>query len=162
MRSPSEIDRALQLTVRRFQGLVDEDGQPYLLHCLRVMLNFTDEKLQMVGLMHDLLEDTETTLDELAELGFSDDVIQAIVLLTRTKDVAYHDYIIRLKKPNPLARLVKLADLRDNSDIRRALYRSDRAQGDMQQAARYLLSYKFLEDRIGQAEYTARMQEVEP
>ena len=108
----SKIDQALLLTASRFEGIVDEDGQPYMLHCLRVMLSFTDPTLQIVGLMHDLIEDTPTTLDELTQLGFGAGIVEAIGLLTRTSEISYADYIIRLK-PNEIARQVKQADLRE-------------------------------------------------
>lgn len=161
MQSSQKIDRAILLTAQRFQGVLDEDGQPYLLHCLRVMLNFTDSKLQMVGLMHDLIEDTPTTLDELKSFGFDYDVIEAIGLLTRTVDISYCDYIRRLKG-NQLAKQVKLADLKDNSDIRRALLRPARQTKDMLQGAKYILSYQYLEDRVSESEYIERMNQIDP
>lgn len=161
MQYNNKIDQAILLTAQRFQGIVDEDGQPYMLHCLRVMLNFTHPELQMVGLMHDLIEDTPTTLQELDSLGFDSAVVEAVGLLTRTADVSYCDYVRRLKS-NDLARQVKLADLRDNSDIRRSLLRSSRQAKDMAQVAKYTLSYQYLEDRISEYEYVERMKQVDP
>ncbi len=160
MQSNNKIDQAILLTAQRFQGIVDEDGQPYLLHCLRVMLSFTNPELQMVGVMHDLIEDTPTTLEELKGLGFDQAVIEAVDLLTRVADVGYCDYVRKLKS-NDLARQVKLADLRDNSDIRRSLLRSSRQAKDMAQVAKYTLSYQYLEDRISEYEYVERMKQVD-
>ena len=157
----SKIDQALLLTASRFEGIVDEDGQPYMLHCLRVMLSFTDPTLQIVGLMHDLIEDTPTTLDELTQLGFGTDIIDAIHLLTRTSEISYADYIIRLK-PNEIARQVKLADLRDNSNVGRALYRTSRPENDLKQAGRYLVSYQFLEGRLDLEDYLRLMADLQP
>lgn len=161
MSAHSSIDQALLLAVQSFQGVKDEDGQPYIMHCLRVMMNFTDPSLQQVAILHDLIEDTPVTLEQLREMGFSPQVIQAIGLLTRTLDVSYADYVCRLK-PNALARQVKMADLRDNSDVRRMLYRSTSTQKDLRRAARYVLSYQFLEDRLTQAEYLQSMAEIDP
>lgn len=161
MSAHSSIDQALLLAVQSFQGVKDEDGQPYILHCLRVMMNFTDPSLQQVAILHDLIEDTPVTLEQLREMGFSPQVIQAIGLLTRTSDVSYADYVCRLK-PNALARQVKMADLRDNSDVRRMLYRSTSTQKDLRRAARYVLSYQFLEDRLTQADYLQSMAEIDP
>ncbi|HAC92740.1 MAG TPA: GTP pyrophosphokinase [Planctomycetaceae bacterium] len=161
MSAHSSIDQALLLAVQSFQGVKDEDGQPYIMHCLRVMMNFTDPSLQQVAILHDLIEDTPVTLEQLREMGFSPQVIQAIGLLTRTSDVSYADYVCRLK-PNALARQVKMADLRDNSDVRRMLYRSTSTQKDLRRAARYVLSYQFLDDRLTQAEYLQSMAEIDP
>jgi len=161
MSAHSSIDQALLLAVQSFQGVKDEDGQPYIMHCLRVMMNFTDPSLQQVAILHDLIEDTPVTLEQLREMGFSPQVIQAIGLLTRTSDVSYADYVCRLK-PNALARQVKMADLRDNSDVRRMLYRSTSTQKDLRRAARYVLSYQFLDDRLTQADYLQSMAEIDP
>ncbi len=157
----SKIDQALLLTASRFEGIVDEDGQPYMLHCLRVMLSFTDPTLQIVGLMHDLIEDTPTTLDELTQLGFGAGIVEAIGLLTRTSEISYADYIIRLK-PNEIARQVKQADLRDNSNVGRALYRASRPENDLKQAGRYLVSYQFLEGRLDLEDYLRLMADLQP
>lgn len=154
------IDQAMQLTVERFQGCIDEDGQPYILHCLRVMMSFDDSEAQLVGLMHDLIEDTATTVGELERLGLGDQVLAAIVLLTHRPQDSYCDYVRRLKG-NSLAKRVKLADLRDNSNIRRALYRPQQAQHDLRRAARYMLSYRFLEDRMSESDYVTSMAELE-
>lgn len=161
MSAHSSIDQALLLAVQSFQGVKDEDGQPYIMHCLRVMMNFTDPSLQQVAILHDLIEDTPVTLEQLREMGFSPQVIQAIGLLTRTSDVSYADYVCRLK-PNALARQVKMADLRDNSDVRRMLYRSTSTQKDLRRAARYVLSYQYLDDRLTQADYLQSMAEIDP
>lgn len=161
MHPSSKIDQALLLTASRFEGIVDEDGQPYMLHCLRVMLSFTDPTLQIVGLMHDLIEDTPTTLDELTKLGFGADIVEAIGLLTRTSEINYVDYIVRLK-PNEIARQVKLADLRDNSDVGRALYRASQPLKDLKQAGRYLVSYQFLEGRLDLEGYLHLMADLQP
>lgn len=157
----SKIDQALLLTASRFEGIGDEDGQPYMLHCLRVMLSFTDPTLQIVGLMHDLIEDTPTTLDELIQLGFGADIVEAIGLLTRTREISYADYIIRLKA-NEIARQVKQADLRDNSDIRRSLYRASRPKEDLKQAGRYMVSYQYLDGRLSIEDYRHLMADLEP
>jgi (p)ppGpp synthase/HD superfamily hydrolase len=153
------IDLALAVTTSRFQGIVDEDGQPYILHCLRVMLSFSDPVLQQVGLMHDLIEDTSVTIDELRQHGFAEQVVGAIELLTRTADMSYAEYILGLKN-NTIAKQVKLADLRDNAALWRALYRPNRPEKDLQQAGRYILSYQFLEERISQAEYLQLMSDL--
>lgn len=161
MHPSTKIDQALLLTASRFEGIVDEDGQPYMLHCLRVMLSFTDPRLQIVGLMHDIIEDTPTSLDELTQLGFGAEVVEAIGLLTRNSEISYADYIVRLKS-NDIARQVKLADLRDNSDVRRSLYRASRPSQDLKQAGRYMVSYQFLEGRLDLEGYLHLMVDLQP
>lgn len=160
MHPSCKIDQALLLTASRFEGIVDEEGQPYMLHCLRVMLSFTDPILQIVGLMHDLIEDTPTTLEDLTQLGFGTEIVEAVELLTRTSELSYADYIIRLK-PNEIARHVKLADLRDNSNIGRALYRASRPEKDLKQAGRYLVSYRFLEGRLDCKDFLNLMADLQ-
>jgi (p)ppGpp synthase/HD superfamily hydrolase len=159
MNQRNMVDQALLLTTARFQGIVDEDGQPYILHCLRVMMSFTDPVLQQVGLMHDLIEDTCVTLEELRQHGFSEEVVGTIELLTRSADIDYAKYILRLKG-NALAKQVKLADLRDNAALSRALLRPSRPAKDLQQAGRYILSYQFLEDRISEVDYLQLMSDL--
>ena len=110
--------------------------------------------------MHDLVEDTPVTLDELRQLGFAAEVVEAVGLVTHQARDSYAEYVVRLK-PNHLARQTKLSDLRDNSSMDRVLYRADRLPRDLKRIQRYLLSYQFLMDRIDEVEYRQRMMEFE-
>jgi hypothetical protein len=152
------IDEALLLTVQHFQGVRDKEGQPYILHCLRVMMSFSDEASQQVAVMHDLVEDTEVTLGDLAKKGFSQQVVEAVDLLTHRPEHDYAQYICNLKS-NELARKVKMADLRDNASLNRAPLRPGRDREDLRRMEKYLLSYQYLDDRLLQAEYLRRMEE---
>jgi len=111
---------AIALASEGFKHKTDKSGEPYILHCLRVMNNLhtKDKELQTIAILHDCVEDKVCTLDELKEMGFSGRVIHAVYLLTHDKNTPYMDYIKRLAT-NEDARLVKLADLKDNSDITR-------------------------------------------
>jgi (p)ppGpp synthase/HD superfamily hydrolase len=100
------------------RGQVDRGGQPYVLHPLRMMSQFDDEASRTVALLHDVIEDTAYTLDDLRTRGYNEAIIEAVDALTRREDETYEQFILRIK-PIPLARRVKLADLRDNMDIRR-------------------------------------------
>lgn len=91
------LDDALALVVSKFNGVKDKDGQPYILHCLRVMFGVTDPAARLVALMHDLVEDTDVTLNELQALGFADDIVQGVALMTHTEEDSYADYVVRLK-----------------------------------------------------------------
>ncbi len=154
------IDVALQLVTQHFEGILDEDGEPYLLHCLRVMQDAGDDPdTRLVALMHDLVEDTPVTLDALRSAGFSPAVVEAVGLITHTADVSYCEYVVRLK-PNAAARAAKLSDLRDNAGLHRILYREDDLQRDIHRIQKYILSYQFLEDRISEQEYRRRMEAI--
>jgi (p)ppGpp synthase/HD superfamily hydrolase len=154
------IDDALALAVQHFHGVTDKDGEPYILHCLRVMHGVSDPLAQQVAVMHDLVEDTEVTLEQLRESGFHAAVVEAVGLVTHPPELSYAEYVIRLKQ-NPLARQVKLSDLRDNAALTRVLYRPARLDGDLRRIQRYLLSYQYLTDRIDEASYRQQMQSLE-
>ncbi len=154
------IDDALDLVVRYFRGISDKDGEPYVMHCIRVMMGVNGLHAQQVALMHDLVEDTQVTFDDLRQRGFADEVVQAIELVTHQPDVSYAEYVVRLKE-NELARQVKISDLRDNSSLDRVLYRENRVDTDLNRIQRYVLSYQFLNDRIDEASYRARMRAFE-
>ena len=113
------LGKAISITAQAFSGKIDKGGQPYILHCLRVMnaMPKNDSELRCAAVMHDLIEDTKWTISQLVELGFSDRVIKAVVAMTHL-DESYEDYITDISL-NPDATLIKLADLRDNSDITR-------------------------------------------
>lgn len=154
------IDDALELVTSKFKGMQDKDGEPYILHCLRVMLGVSDPLAQQVAVMHDLVEDTSVTLDELRLHGFAEDVIAAVDLVTHRDHESYADYVVKLK-PNTLARQAKLSDLRDNAGLDRVLYRERSAQRDANRIQRYVLSYQFLSDRIDEPTYRRQMSAVE-
>ncbi len=154
------IDDALALVVRHFHGVKDKDGEPYVMHCLRVMMGVEGSLAQQVALMHDLVEDTEVTLDDLRQFGFAEEVVEGVGLVTHQSTDSYAEYVVRLK-PNPLARQTKLSDLRDNAALNRVLYRAERLPADLKRIQRYLLSYQFLTDRLDEANYRQRMKEFE-
>ncbi len=119
---------AIALATEKHGDQVDESGIPMLAHVLRVManLNSTDEELQCIAVLHDIVEDTDVTLEHLTELGFSKRITDAVKLLTHIKD-PHKDYIedymhyIKRMQHNLDALIVKRADIRDNTDIRRSV-----------------------------------------
>ena len=116
----STLDRAISITAQAFEGKFDKGGQPYILHCLHVMnqMDENDHELRMIAVMHDLIEDCGYTEDDLLHMGFSMRVCRGVSLLTHLDKEPYMDYI-RLLSMNKDTTLVKLADLRHNSDITR-------------------------------------------
>lgn len=119
------LGKAIALASEAFKNTKDKGGQPYILHCLRVMdnLHTKDEDLKIIAVLHDYIEDNfeedpERALKILSEYGFSMRVVQALNLLTHRKLTPYDDYIKAISF-NTDATKVKLADLKDNSDITR-------------------------------------------
>ncbi len=113
------LESAIATAAKAHEGQTDKAGKPYILHPLRVMLNVKGGiPEQCAAVLHDVIEDTDITSDTLLKLGFSKEVVDAVVLLTRSKDEDYMEYVKRLKA-NPIARAVKLADLSDNMDMSR-------------------------------------------
>lgn len=114
------LDRAIALAADSFKGRFDNAGKPYILHCLAVMNQMPqdDEELMAIAVLHDVVEDTKITFDDLAKQGFSRRVISALQLLTHNHEASYDAYI-RALALSPDAKRVKIADLRHNSDITR-------------------------------------------
>jgi (p)ppGpp synthase/HD superfamily hydrolase len=112
------LEDAIALAVKAHRGQKDKNGQPYILHPFRVMLRLESERERIVGVLHDVIEDTPTTLDDLRALGYPADVVTAIEHLTRREDETYEQFTERAAS-DPIARRVKLADLEDNLDVRR-------------------------------------------
>jgi (p)ppGpp synthase/HD superfamily hydrolase len=111
------IDEALELAIASHRGQIDKYGQPYILHVLGVAARCRTIEEKTVAFLHDVVEDTDTTLDDLRGLGFSERIVVAVGLLTRHKGENYDAFVERIA-PDPLARAVKLADLEDNMDFR--------------------------------------------
>ncbi|MGI0809720.1 GTP pyrophosphokinase [Pseudomonas aeruginosa] len=112
------IETALERALSAYRGKRDKAGQPYVLHPLRLMAKMHDEISQVVSLLHDVIEDSDVTAEDLREDGFPEIVIEAVVALTRQAGESYMAFIERLK-PNELARKVKLADIEDNLNVLR-------------------------------------------
>ena len=155
----ADLDEALNLVADHFRGIKDKSGSPYVLHCIRVMMSVDSIDAKMVAVMHDLVEDTPMTLEQLREKGFSEEVINGVGLVTHKEDVTYSDYIVAIKD-NPLATEVKLADLKDNTTLSRILYRENSSSRDCTRIQKYLLSYQFLTDSIDEPSYRRQMNDL--
>lgn len=110
--------KALKISFDAHKKQVDKSGMPYVYHPFHLAEQMDDESTTCVALLHDVVEDTDITLDELKINGFPDEVIEALSLMTHRDNVPYLDYV-RAMKDNPIARKVKLADLAHNSDLTR-------------------------------------------
>ena len=130
-------------------GQVDKAGEDYFNHPKRVADNFYEDDDIIVALLHDVIEDTSVTLDQLKNEGFSEAIINALDAITKKEGESYDQFIERVKD-NPIALKVKLADLRDNMDIHRL---PELTEKDLQRIAKYHKAYKYLEQFAGEEEY---------
>lgn len=110
--------KAMKLCFAAHKEQVDKSGLPYVFHPFHLAEQMEDEQTTIVALLHDVVEDTQVTFADLEEMGFSREVIEAIRLMTHPEGVPYMEYVARIKD-NPIARRVKLADLKHNSDLSR-------------------------------------------
>ena len=134
------ISKALEIATRAHKNQVDKAGKPYINHPKAVARMLGTEETQTVALLHDVVEDTSVTLDELKEAGFSDDIITAVDCLTQRDRERREEYIMRVAR-NPLATMVKLADLKHNQDLSRIKTPSEK---DFERVARYREEEAFL------------------
>lgn len=114
------IKKALDLARVKHSGQVDKSGDDYIFHPVMVALECETVDAKIVALLHDVLEDTDTTVEELSTLGFSQKIIDALMLLTHDEALSYEEYVKKIKASgNKTAIEVKLADLTMNMDTDR-------------------------------------------
>ncbi|WP_043969792.1 MULTISPECIES: HD domain-containing protein [Acinetobacter] len=112
------LEQAIAFAAQQHAGQVDKANAPYILHPLRVMLNVPDLEHKIVAVLHDVLEDTDTSTGDLYALGFQTHIVEAIVALTKKQGESRLQAVQRTVQ-NPIARVVKLADITDNMDLSR-------------------------------------------
>jgi len=112
------LELALQIAVKAHAGQKDKSGEPYIFHPIRVMQRCASPRAKIVALLHDTVEDTDVTFADLAAAGFAKEVLDTLRLVTHENGIGYEEYIDALIH-DPVAVEVKIADLDDNSDIRR-------------------------------------------
>ena len=133
--------KALIISFNAHKNQLDKSGMPYVYHPYEVAAHMETEAETCVALLHDVVEDTDTTLDELAEI-FPEEAIDALRLMTHDTSVPYLDYVKKIKD-NPIARKVKLADLRHNSDLSRL---SSVTEKDFKRIEKYKAAIQILEN----------------
>jgi len=114
----SSVDKAIEIAVHAHAGQVDKAGKPYILHPLRLMMKFQNEIEQITAVLHDVIEDSELSFNDLDKYGFPSSVLKALEYLTKRKDEKYMDFIVRVSS-NDLAIKIKIEDLKDNMDLTR-------------------------------------------
>jgi (p)ppGpp synthase/HD superfamily hydrolase len=112
------LEDAISLAAKAHRGCKDKAGAVYILHPLRVMLRMKTNDERIIALLHDVVEDTEYTLEDLRKAGYSQKILQSLDYLTKRDGEEYKEFINRVKH-NPLARKVKIADVEDNLDLAR-------------------------------------------
>lgn len=138
----STLDRAVTIAIEAHAGQLDKFGQPRILHPMRVMSRVETSTEKIMAMLHDVIEDSDRTLDDLRGEGFAEETVNAVDLLTKGTDESYTDYVSRLAH-NGLARAVKLADLEDNMDLRRISTLTD---SDTKRLQRYHRAWQFLRE----------------
>lgn len=118
------LDKAIIIATQAHRYQRDKAGRPYILHPLRVMMAMDNEQEMTAAVLHDVVEDSKWTLERLRGEGFSAEILEVIDALTRRKDESYQEYASRAGA-QPVARKIKLADLRDNMDITRLVELTD-------------------------------------
>lgn len=139
-----QLEEAIKLASFKHYGQRDKSNKPYIIHLLYVMNNVNDLNAKIVGVLHDILEDTNITRNDLLNYGFSEDIVIAVEILTKSKNQKYMDYIENIKSNN-ITRKVKLIDLKHNMDLTRLSEISDK---DMARNIKYLEAYKRLFFRL--------------
>lgn len=114
------FDKAIYIAAREHLGVKDKGGNAYILHPMRIAMRLrtNDEELMSIAILHDVIEDSKLTFEDLLNEGFSERVVAGLRLLTHQKGVSYDDYIDAMRGNRDVL-LVKREDLRDNSDITR-------------------------------------------
>ena len=134
--------KALKISFEAHKNQTDKSGLPYVYHPFHLAEQMETEETAVTALLHDVVEDTEITLEDIKNAGFPESVVSALALMTHDKSVPYKEYIARIKK-DPVARAVKLADLKHNSDLSRL---DEVGEKDLEILKKYEEAIAFLTD----------------
>lgn len=124
---------AIAIATKAHEGQVDKAGKPYIAHPLKLMAQMDSLESKIVAVLHDAIEDSELTIQDLVKEGFPSSITEAIAAITKLDGESYADYILRVKA-NPIAIKVKIADLKHNLDLSRI---PNPTEQDFQRLAKY-------------------------
>lgn len=127
------LERAIEIAARTHAGQTDKGGAPYILHPLRVMLRVAPGAQQIVAVLHDVVEDSDVTFEDLEREGFAAEVISGLRSVTKVAGESYEDFVARAAR-DPVGKAVKLADLMENSDLSRI---AEPSQKDLERVEKY-------------------------
>lgn len=136
----SQSEKAYEIAKKAHLGQIDKAGEDYIKHPEKVASFVNSDEEKAVAYLHDVIEDTELTLEDLREYGFSEEVLEAVDVITKKKGQDYQTYLNSVKE-NKLARVVKLADLRHNSDLTRLINITEK---DRERKEKYQKAIDFL------------------
>ncbi len=138
------LERAIEIAVSAHKGQADKAGAPYVLHPLRVMMSLVTEEERIVGILHDVVEDSDWTFERLRDEGFSETVLDALQSVTAMRGEAYEHFIERARA-NAIGRRVKIADVTDNLDLRRIMEPTER---DFERLKKYRAALNALQRQV--------------
>lgn len=133
---------AMKIAFNAHKDAVDQSGIPYVFHPFHVAESMTDETETAAALLHDVIEDTDITAEDLINMGISEEVVKIVVLLSKNENDDYFEYLEKVKK-NPVAAKVKKADLLHNSDLSRF---DTVTEKDLERQEKYLKAIEILSE----------------
>ena len=136
----SQSEKAYEIAKKAHLGQIDKAGEDYIKHPEKVASFVKTDEEKAVAYLHDVIEDTELTLEDLNKYDFSKEVLEAVDIITKKRGEDYQSYLNSVKK-NKLARAVKLADLRHNSDLTRLIKVTEK---DIKRKEKYQKAIDFL------------------
>ena len=148
------LETAIRLAAKVHRGQVDRFGKPYILHVMRVMMRGQDLEEQLLGALHDVLERSELTVDDLAKKGFPPRVLKALLHISRVEPETYEQYIDRVVQDN-LAIRVKLHDLADKMDL---LHVDQLDPADLKRYNKQLTAYHRMKRIVEEAKANMHLQ----
>lgn len=138
------IETSLTIALRAYAGKFDKAGREYILHPLRVMAKMKTDQEMSAALLHDVLEDSEITAEQLRVEGIPAEIVEAVQYLSKHENEEYQDFIARTKK-NRLAAKVKLTDIEDNMDVLRL---NSLDENDLARIKKYHSAWRFLMESL--------------
>lgn len=130
------LEKAIEIAVEAHRGQIDKAGKEYILHPMRVMLRGRNDTEMIVGILHDVVEDTPITIDMLRLEGFSEDILAALECVTKRRGESYGTFIDRVLT-NPLATQIKLYDMEDNMNRDRIPYPTPKDEARFRKYEKY-------------------------
>ena len=138
------IESSLNIALRAYAGKTDKAGREYIHHPLRVMAKMKTDLEMSVALLHDVIEDSDITAEQLLAEDIPAEVVEAVVCLSKNENEDYQDFVARAKK-NKLAAKVKIADIEDNIDTLRL---ASLDETDLARIKKYHSAWRLLNDKI--------------
>jgi (p)ppGpp synthase/HD superfamily hydrolase len=138
------IETSLQIALRAYAGKTDKAGREYILHPLRVMAKMETDLERSAALLHDVIEDSDITAEDLLAEGIPAEVVEAVQSLSKNENEDYQDFVARAKK-NKIAANVKIADIEDNIDVLRL---TSLDENELARIKKYHSAWRFLKDEV--------------